>query len=132
MMYQKGNNTGKKTRKKMEGRYMAKGVSKDRNNKKSTGDQDLGNMDNENQTDTRDKEVADDGTTFEESLDELDALVDRLERGQLLLDESLDLFERGMKLARICNGKLLKAERKIEMLIEENGKIRVSTFNEDG
>jgi len=111
---------------------MAKGVSKDRNNKKSTGDQDLGNMDNENQTDTRDKEVADDGTTFEESLDELDALVDRLERGQLLLDESLDLFERGMKLARICNGKLLKAERKIEMLIEENGKIRVSTFNEDG
>ena len=80
----------------------------------------------------RDKEIADNGTTFEESLDELEALVDRLERGQLLLDESLELFERGMKLARICNMKLSKAERKIEKLIEENGKIKVGTFNEDG
>lgn len=111
---------------------MVKGVSKDRNNKKSTGDQDVGNMDNEDQTDTRDKDTADDGTTFEESLDELESLVDRLERGQLLLDESLELFERGMKLARICNMKLSKAERKIEKLIEENGKIKVGTFNEDG
>ncbi|WP_292465629.1 exodeoxyribonuclease VII small subunit [Methanolobus sp.] len=112
---------------------MVKGVSKDRNNKESTGDKDdVGNMDNKNQTDTRDREIDDDDTTFEESMDELEALVDRLERGQLLLDESLELFERGMKLARTCNGKLLKAERKIEMLIEENGKVRVSTFNEDG
>jgi exodeoxyribonuclease VII small subunit len=73
-----------------------------------------------------------DNATFEESLEELEALVDRLERGQLLLDESLELFERGMKLARICNRKLSKAERKIEMLIEENGKVRVGAFNEEG
>lgn len=86
----------------------------------------------ENRSDNGDNEIKEDGTTFEESLEELEALVDRLERGQLLLDESLELFERGMKLTRICNGKLSKAERKIEMLIEENGKIRVGTFNEDG
>lgn len=72
-----------------------------------------------------------DDATFEESLEELEALVDRLERGQLLLDESLELFERGMKLARVCNRKLSKAERKIEMLIEENGKLKVGPFMEE-
>lgn len=72
-----------------------------------------------------------DDATFEESLEELEALVDRLERGQLLLDESLELFERGMKLARVCNRKLSKAERKIEMLIEENGSLKVGPFMED-
>ncbi len=73
---------------------------------------------------------ADDGITFEDSLNELENLVDRLERGQLLLDESLELFERGMKLARICNSKLSKAERKIEMLIEENGNQKTVAFSE--
>ena len=69
--------------------------------------------------------------SFEESLDQLESLVDRLERGQLLLDESLELFERGMKLARTCNRKLSRAERKIEVLIEENGKLRTDNFIED-
>lgn len=84
------------------------------------------------QNENADGGVREDNITFEESLEELELLVDRLERGQLLLDESLELFEKGMKLARICNGKLSKAERKIEMLIEENGKVRVGTFNEEG
>jgi exodeoxyribonuclease VII small subunit len=46
----------------------------------------------------------------------------------LLLDESLELFERGMKLARLCNRKLSKAERKIEMLIEDNGRLKTGAF----
>lgn len=76
-----------------------------------------------------DEEISDD-TSFEESLDQLESLVDRLERGQLLLDESLELFEKGMKLARICNSKLARAERKIEVLIEENGKLKTEDFTE--
>ncbi|MCQ6962354.1 exodeoxyribonuclease VII small subunit [Methanolobus chelungpuianus] len=76
-------------------------------------------------------ESLEDDATFEESLEELEALVDRLERGQLLLDESLELFERGMKLARICNRKLSKAERKIEMLIEENGSLKTGPFMDE-
>jgi exodeoxyribonuclease VII small subunit len=71
-----------------------------------------------------------DDMSFEESLDQLESLVDRLERGQLLLDESLELFEKGMKLARICNSKLARAERKIEVLIEENGKLKTEDFTE--
>ncbi|TQD25454.1 exodeoxyribonuclease VII small subunit [Methanolobus vulcani] len=69
--------------------------------------------------------------SFEESLEELESLVEKLERGQLTLDESLGLFERGMKLARICNQKLSKAERKIEILIEENGNLKTETFIEE-
>jgi exodeoxyribonuclease VII small subunit len=74
----------------------------------------------------------DSGTiSFEESLEELESLVEKLEKGQLTLDESLGLFERGMKLARICNRKLSKAERKIEILIEENGNLKTETFIEE-
>ncbi|WP_406660936.1 exodeoxyribonuclease VII small subunit [Methanolobus sp. ZRKC3] len=71
-----------------------------------------------------------DDVSFEDSLDELESLVDKLERGQLTLDESLGTFERGMKLARACNKKLSEAERKIEILIEEDGKVRSEDFAE--
>lgn len=83
------------------------------------------------QNENADGEVREDNITFEASLEELELLVDRLERGQLLLDESLELFEKGMKLARICNGKLSKAERRIEMLIEENGSLKTGPFMDE-
>lgn len=66
--------------------------------------------------------------SFEGSLEELEFLVEKLERGQLTLDESLGLFERGMKLARVCNQKLSKAESKIQILVEENGKLKTEKF----
>lgn len=69
-----------------------------------------------------------DNMSFESSLEELENLVNKLEKGQLTLDESLGIFERGMKLARVCNQQLSKAERKIEILIEENGKLKAETF----
>ncbi|MDG6244364.1 MAG: exodeoxyribonuclease VII small subunit [Methanolobus sp.] len=69
--------------------------------------------------------------SFESSLEELESLVERLERGHLTLDESLGIFERGMKLARICNLKLSKAEMKVQVLAEENGKIRTTNFIEE-
>jgi len=66
--------------------------------------------------------------SFEESLEELETLVEKLERGQLTLDESLETFERGMKLARLCSQKLTKADSKIEQLIEENGEWKSEPF----
>ena len=77
------------------------------------------------------KDEDEDSMSFESSLDELENLVEKLERGQLTLDESLGLFERGMKLTRVCDQKLSKAERKIEILIEENGKLKTATFLEE-
>jgi len=110
---------------------MSKGIGESAGKKKVAGNQDVVDADKRNQAANMDNEASEDETSFEESLDELEALVDRLERGQLLLDESLELFERGMKLARMCNRKLSKAERKIELLIEENGSLKTVSFMEE-
>ncbi len=66
--------------------------------------------------------------SFEESLVELEGIVDKLEKGQLSLDESLMLFEKGIKLVRECNNKLKSAQQKVEQLIEENGELRTEPF----
>lgn len=62
--------------------------------------------------------------TFEESLDQLEAIVKKLEDGDMPLEESLELFEKGIKLSRECRDRLIKAERRIEVLIKDaNGEI---------
>ncbi|MGP8319377.1 MAG: exodeoxyribonuclease VII small subunit [Methanosarcinaceae archaeon] len=70
--------------------------------------------------------------TFEQSLEELETLVEKLEHGQLTLDESLGTFENGMELARVCTQKLTRAERKIEQLIKENGELKTEPFDKTG
>ena len=57
-----------------------------------------------------------DGPTFEESLQQLDAIVHALEEGQIGLDESLQRYEEGVKLLRRCYDLLQGAERRIELL----------------
>ncbi len=54
--------------------------------------------------------------SFEQALDELDALVRRMESGQLSLDESVAAYRRGAELARFCQGKLANAEQEIKRL----------------
>lgn len=54
--------------------------------------------------------------SFEQALDELDALVRRMEAGQLSLDESIAAYRRGAELARFCQGKLASAEQEIKRL----------------
>ena len=66
--------------------------------------------------------------SFEESLTELEGIVDKLEKGQLSLDESLMHFEKGIKLVRECNMKLKSAQQKVEQLIEENGQLKEEPF----
>ena len=58
--------------------------------------------------------------TFENSMNELEALVNALESGDLPLDESLKLFEQGIKLSRSCQKILDNAELKIEKLSQEH------------
>jgi exodeoxyribonuclease VII small subunit len=55
-------------------------------------------------------------TSFEQLVEELQALVSRLEAGNLPLDESLRLYERGVTLARQANERLEGAERRVEVL----------------
>jgi exodeoxyribonuclease VII small subunit len=67
--------------------------------------------------------------SFEESLTELEGIADKLEIGQLSLDESLLLFEKGIKLVRECNTKLKNAKQNVEKLILENGDIKTEPFD---
>ena len=57
--------------------------------------------------------------TFEKSLEELELIVNSLESGDLRLEESLELFERGVKLSRKCRERLANAERRIEILMKD-------------
>ena len=70
--------------------------------------------------------------TFESSLAELENIVERLEDGDLPLEESLKLFETGIKLSRECRERLSEAERRIEVLMKDgDGKISLSELNAD-
>ena len=59
--------------------------------------------------------------SFEEQLTALEKVVERLERGELSLDESVRLFEEGMKLSEACKVELEAAEGKIQVLVEAEG-----------
>ena len=54
--------------------------------------------------------------TFEESMTELEDIVTKLEAGDITLDASLELFEKGIKLAKTCQKKLDDAEKKVKIL----------------
>ena len=58
---------------------------------------------------------------FERSLAELEAIVDKLEQGDLSLDDSLRHFERGVQLTRSCQSALKQAEQKVEILLRRSG-----------
>lgn len=58
--------------------------------------------------------------TFEASLEALEQIVRDLERGDLPLEKSLELFEQGIRLSRECQERLSQAERRIEILLRDN------------
>lgn len=67
---------------------------------------------------------------FEDALSRLESIVEKLEGGDLPLEESLEAFEEGIRLSRICSKRLEEAERKIEVLTKgEDGKLQVEDFD---
>jgi len=69
---------------------------------------------------------------FEASLARLEEIVTELEGGELPLEQSLKLFEEGIKLARLCNVRLEEAERKVEVLLKDKaGKMMTKPFEEE-
>jgi len=56
---------------------------------------------------------------FEQAFAELEQIVKRLESEELPLDESLELFEKGIRLSRFCNQKLEEIEKKIELILAD-------------
>lgn len=68
---------------------------------------------------------------FEKNLSTLEKLVEALESGDLSLEQSLNQFEKGVKMTRECQAALEAAEQKVEMLVARNGEIELVDFDED-
>ena len=60
-----------------------------------------------------------DTPTFEQALQQLEQIVQKLEKGELPLEDSLKLYEDGIRLSRLCHGKLEEAEGRIEVLLKD-------------
>ena len=69
---------------------------------------------------------------FESALKELEALVERMESGDLPLEQALQMFERGVELTRICQASLKQAELKVEQLIERGGHAELVPLDDVG
>lgn len=70
-------------------------------------------------------------TDFEQSLTALQELVERLETGELSLEDSLSAFEQGVSLTRECQAALAQAEQKVNLLLERSGEVQTQPFDAD-
>lgn len=70
-------------------------------------------------------------SSFESSMDRLAEIVEQLENGEFPLDESLKLFEEGVKLVKLCNEKIENVEQSIKILINDNGELKEEDFKPD-
>ena len=68
---------------------------------------------------------------FESALKELEALVEKMEHGDIPLEESLQYFERGVQLTRQCQQALQAAEQKVQILLEKGTGAEVRPFSDD-
>ncbi len=66
--------------------------------------------------------------TFEQSMTELEQVVSRLESGDTTLDQSLQLFEQGIRLAKRCQQKLDAAEKRVKILTAADGQLCEKEF----
>lgn len=69
-----------------------------------------------------------DETNFEELMVKLEEITNKLEKETLSLDESVKLFEEGMKISKECNTKLEDAEKRITILINQDGELKEENF----
>lgn len=65
---------------------------------------------------------------FEQSLAQLEALVEKLENSEFTLEQSLQAFEQGVTLTRQCQKALTEAEQKVHILVEQNGQSQAQHF----
>ena len=68
---------------------------------------------------------------FEKSLKELESLVEKMEQGDLSLEESLGHFERGVQLSRACQQALKTAEQKVAILMQKDGQEDITPFDSE-
>lgn len=71
--------------------------------------------------------------TFESAIEELERIIEKMEKGEMTLDESVKYFQKGIGLSKFCSKKLDEVERKITILIEDvSGNLEEKDFVIDG
>ena len=68
---------------------------------------------------------------FESALGDLELIVERMEQGDITLEESLREFENGIKLTRACQKALSEAEQKVQILLTQNDETKLEPFNNE-
>ena len=67
--------------------------------------------------------------SFEEQIEQLESIVKELEKGELTLEDSVTKFEEGIKISRECNKTLEEAEKKITILVNQDGEMKEQKIN---
>ncbi|WP_339146736.1 MULTISPECIES: exodeoxyribonuclease VII small subunit [unclassified Sutcliffiella] len=69
--------------------------------------------------------------TFEEAMKELETIVEKLEEGDVPLEEAISFYKEGMKLSKLCHDKLSHVEEEMEKILKENGELDSFQVQED-
>ncbi|MEH6527727.1 MAG: exodeoxyribonuclease VII small subunit [Sneathiella sp.] len=67
--------------------------------------------------------------SFEEALQELEKIVEKLDSGQVDLDQSIDIYTRGSALKQHCEGKLRNAQERVDKIVNQNGSLSTQPAN---
>jgi exodeoxyribonuclease VII small subunit len=65
---------------------------------------------------------------FEATLEKLESIVEKMEQGDMSLEDSLKAFEQGIQLTRSCQKALVEAEQQVQLLLQENGQLQTTEF----
>lgn len=69
--------------------------------------------------------------TFEEAMEQLEVIVDKLEEGDVPLEEAISIYKKGMELSRLCHDKLKQVEEQLTQVLTEDGRIESFAINEE-
>ncbi|KPB03891.1 exodeoxyribonuclease VII small subunit [Bacillus sp. CHD6a] len=69
--------------------------------------------------------------TFEEAMKDLENIVEKLEEGDVPLEEAISFYKEGMKLSKLCHDKLSHVEEEMEQILKENGELESFQVQED-
>jgi exodeoxyribonuclease VII small subunit len=75
--------------------------------------------------------MADKEMMFEDAMEQLEEIVERLEEGDVPLEESIRLFQEGMKISKVCHDKLQTIEKQMDQILEEDGQVKAFIIQED-
>jgi len=69
--------------------------------------------------------------TFEEAMEQLEVIVEKLEEGDVPLEKAISYFQEGMKLSKLCHDKLQHVEKQMDQILREDGRLEPFTIQEE-